>query len=738
MTILPFARRLAAGFALAAGFGHAQAQSAEPVDTVRFDSMGDYGNVGLLQMPSARMADDGQLTLGFSYVWPHERYTITMQALPWLETTLRYTNILNRAYGPVEFSGDQTGKDRSFDIKLRLIEESRWLPQIAIGLRDIAGTGNFSSEYLVANRRYGNWDFMLGLGWGQLGTRGQLRNPLRSLSSGFATRIKTVGEGGTIDMGSLFHGERTSLLFGVSYLTGIEGLTLKAELDGNDYQHEANNNNQPVRSPINLGANYRLNPWVDLSIALERGNRAMFQVVFKENLKSSGGFPKYDPPPEKIVPRPPAVHPSAALRAQISDSPAPTPASAAQRHTPSLQGVVSRLASAGFVVDSLELDAAGRRLTVWLSQHSWRNHAQAAGRAGRIIANSAPSDVEEIVIANLESGVESHRLTLWRRDLEQADTGSVAAEDLWRKAGNTAPQTHDTNTTEVRHKNPERYPTFHWQWAPGLRQHIGGPDNPYFYQIYLNIGGEVQIARGLSLSAAVGLNVYNNFAALKLPSDSKLPHVRSDIKDYLKQGKNNIARLQADYVLQASPNLYLKASAGLLEEMFAGAGVEALYRPYGERWALGGNLYKVRQRDYDQLFALRTYETATGHVDLHYRLPFYNIQASLSVGQYLAGDRGATLELSRQFGSGARVGIWATRTNVSAEQFGEGSFDKGIFITFPLDRISLFSSRSMLNFAWRPLTRDGGQKLVTGKPLNSLLHATDANALLAQWPSVLR
>lgn len=733
MSLPPFLRYMAAVFALAAGLGRALAQTGAPVDVVRFDSMGDYGNVGLLQMPTARMAPDGQLSLGFSRIWPHERYTVTMQVLPWLEATLRYTNTLNRLYGPAEFSGDQTWKDRGFDVKVRLLEESADNPEIALGLRDLAGTGAFSGEYLVANRRFYDWDFMLGLGWGQLGTRGHLRNPLRSLSSAFATRNRDVGQGGTVDFGTLFRGERVSLIAGVSYRTAIEGLTLKAEYDGNNYQHEAANNNLPVRSPINFGANYRLNPWVDLSLGFERGNRMMFQLVFKDNFKSSAGFPKYDPPPEKVVPRPfPIVAQPQAEKSQTQ------PTTTRPSVAPALERVASRLASAGFAVATLDIGAEGRRLIVRLSQRTWRNHAQAAGRAARVIANSAPPEVEEIVIAHLESGVETHRLTFWRRDLEQADTGAIAAEDLWRKTGSTAPQAYVAAPPNQHLTNPARYPAFRWQWSPGLRQHIGGPDDPYFYQIYLNIGGELQIAPGLSLTGSLGFDVHNNLDALKLPSDSQLPHVRSDIKEYLKQGKSNIARLQADYLMQWSPDLYLKASAGLLEEMFAGAGVEALYRPYDRRWSIGGNVYRARQRDYDQRFALRDYAVTTGHVDIHYRLPFYNIQTTLSVGRYLAGDRGATLELSRQIGNGARVGIWATRTNVSAEQFGEGSFDKGIYISFPMDRVSLFSSRNVLNFSWRPLTRDGGQKLAPGKPLGSLLQATDADALVAQWPAVLR
>lgn len=57
-----------------------------------------------------------------------------MQLFPWLETTLRYTDVRTRQYSSVEaFSGDQTYKDKAFDLKLRLWEESYWLPQVAVG-----------------------------------------------------------------------------------------------------------------------------------------------------------------------------------------------------------------------------------------------------------------------------------------------------------------------------------------------------------------------------------------------------------------------------------------------------------------------------------------------------------------------------------------------------------------------------------------------------------------------------
>ena len=43
----------------------------------------------------------------------------------------------------------------------------------------------------------------------------------------------------------------------MSYQTPWQPLVLKLEYEGNDYRHEPFRNNQPQRTPMNLGAVYR-------------------------------------------------------------------------------------------------------------------------------------------------------------------------------------------------------------------------------------------------------------------------------------------------------------------------------------------------------------------------------------------------------------------------------------------------------------------------------------------------
>ena len=48
------------------------------------------------------------------------------------------------------------------------------------------------------------------------------------------------------------------------------------------------------------------------------------------------------------------------------------------------------------------------------------------------------------------------------------------------------------------------------------------------------------------------------------------------------------------------------------------------------------------------------------------------------------------------------MGAFITKTNVTAEQFGEGVFDMGLCFSVPINQ-------EMFSFIWRPLTKDPEQ-----------------------------
>ena len=76
-----------------------------------------------------------------------------------------------------------------------------------------------------------------------------------------------------------------------------------------------------------------------------------------------------------------------------------------------------------------------------------------------------------------------------------------------------------------------------------------------------------------------------------MASDSVLPHVRTEIVNYLKDSRSlAINRFQLNYFKSRNKNLYYKLSAGYLESMFAGFGGEILYRPFNSNISVGAEL----------------------------------------------------------------------------------------------------------------------------------------------------
>ena len=76
------------------------------------------------------------------------------------------------------------------------------------------------------------------------------------------------------------------------------------------------------------------------------------------------------------------------------------------------------------------------------------------------------------------------------------------------------------------------------------------------------------------------------------------------------------------------------------------------------------------------------------------------------------------------------MGAYATKTNVSSRDFGEGDFDKGIYFSVPMDFILPRPSRARANILWQPLYRDGGAKLARRYGLFPLTSERDGEFLL--------
>ena len=238
------------------------------------------------------------------------------------------------------------------------------------------------------------------------------------------------------------------------------------------------------------------------------------------------------------------------------------------------------------------------------------------------------------------------------------------------------------------------------------------PDDPARYQVYADLSSEYSLSSHWAVRSTISINIDQNFdESNRKDSGSVLPRVRSDVVRYLDEGASGLDKLIIEGRNTYGSSLHYRGFAGVMEEMFSGAGGEVLYWPSKSRVAVGASVAYAKQRDYDRRLGHLDYDVITGHVSAYWASPFYNYDLAVHAGQYLARDVGATLEVRRTFRNGWQVGAWATMTDVSSEDFGEGSFDKGFYFQVPLDSIFGSNSRSKFGLRMRPIQRDGGQRL---------------------------
>lgn len=187
----------------------------------------------------------------------------------------------------------------------------------------------------------------------------------------------------------------------------------------------------------------------------------------------------------------------------------------------------------------------------------------------------------------------------------------------------------------------------------------------------------------------------------------------------------------------AYKDLFGRVSAGYLEDMFGGVSAEILWYPIGSRLALGAELNYARQRDFDMQFGFQDYGVVTGHASAYYDLG-NGFLGQVDAGRYLAGDWGATFSLDREFKNGFRVGGYFTLTDVSSEDYGEGSFDKGIRFEVPLSWLTGQPSKTILKQNIQPITRDGGARLNVDNRLHRSIRDYRGQELRDGWGRYLR
>lgn len=671
------------------------------------DSLNTFGMPGLIDMPMAYGFQDADLATSLAVTKDQTRTTLSFQITPRLTGAFRYSRIDNfRGTGDALF-------DRSFDLQYRFVDEGRIRPAIAVGLRDFAGTGLFSSEYVVASKTISpGFHISGGIGWGALGTYDSIDNPLGVFGDAFDRRPGFDGLGGEPNIDNWFRGP-AGVFAGVQWQVNDQ-LTLSAEYSSDDQSRQQGGDVDGLDAPINLGLQYRLQSGAVVQAQLLHGEALGVSAHFVLNPRKPPNGGDTSPAPIPVLQRGDVNADWAGPFRQdtIPDDGRTTVLSAL-------------LKNEGIILDAIAVQE--NRVRVQIRNTRYEIEPQAVGRTARSLAFAMPARIEIFEIELMQKGFPVSRVTLRRSDLERLDGAPDAIEQSLAAMQITAGN-DDLRLDALPSKG------LSWRIAPYLSLGVFDPDSPLRADLGIEASASYAITPSLSLSGTARGKVLGNRDDVTRQSNSVLPRVRSDQNLYDQASDVWVQRLTLDHFGKLSTNLYTRASAGYLEDMFAGLSGEVLWKPVDSRFALGAELNHVFQRDNDRLFGFEDYDydVTTGHVSAYYAMR-NGFDVQLDMGRYLAGDWGGTIGLDRRFGNGWSIGAFATLTDVSFADFGEGSFDKGIRFTVPLAWILGTPSQITPSMTLRPIQRDGGARLNLSNRLYPLVRDSHAPEMRDQW-----
>jgi hypothetical protein len=411
-----------------------------------------------------------------------------------------------------------------------------------------------------------------------------------------------------------------------------------------------------------------------------------------------------------------------------------------------------RLARALFEQDfrAVSIGYQHGRLEATLTNTRISSMPRAVGRAARTLLSFAPLEVREIRVTYMEGTLPVATYTFINVPLLQRYFNGLATREMIRpyvSIGYADPKALaeeadraetleafelplperlvvDTEGADFVALRSENVLGGRLTVAPGFSTFFNDPGGAFRYDLSLLGVYDRGFGAQRFLQAELRLPLYEDVSSVTNPSNSELPHVRSDIAEYRRDSQFKLMRLAGLKFYHPAPRVYARASAGIYEEMFSGAGGQVLYLPRDGRWAVDLDAHWVRQRDFEGWLGHQDYRTVTAIASLNYRMA-KGVTGTLRAGRFLAKDEGVRMEVKRRFASGWEVGAWYTVTNgndiTSPGSPSSPYHDKGIFMVWQLETLLTRDIQASTSFGIAPWTRDVGQLLNSPGELYSIL-----------------
>lgn len=652
---------------------------------------------GYFAMPSARMGEDGEIGVGYSYVSPYRNYNLRMQLFSHFEITGNYRvfhGIKDPVLSPFGF-GDLSDKGANFKWAILKPEDSDYtLPGLAIGLEDFIGTRAFHSQYLVLTQVIKDFNFEASLGFG------------KDRLGGFFGGVQWIP----------FHGCEYPLLAPFCLVAEYDATRYKSE------RREPHPKGRKVNSPINVGWKYRLWDRWDLSMSYMRGNSLAFSASTYYNFGNTTGLlPKINNPPPYTSP----IHNESLGPCRPEESLAPELAAAFRQQNLDLLEVR---------IYFNEWGQKGLRLRI-LNETYWEERALRC-RINDILAALMPCDIAEVIAVIDSEGFpiqEYHYNMDFVRKYAVNLIGFHELEIVTPLTDVTFCDPYGSSLLLFRQRN-----LFNFELSPNTHTFFGSSTGKFKYTLGVHgafngfLPGDIYYSILTAYNFATSLGKVNDFDIL---NPSQLINVRTDIIRYYNNKGFNLdeAYLQKNWNLGNA--CYGKLAAGYFEIEYGGVSTEFLYYPVNSPWAVGFEAAILKKRDYRGLGFTNKIRKLDGYIptyrkflgsqyfaNIYYDLECAEVAFKLTGGKFLANDYGVRGEITRYFPSGMTLTLWYTMTNGNDKINGKTYYDKGVWISMPFDIFYTHSERTRWGYGMSAWLRDVGVQALTGLQLYQLIN----------------
>jgi len=719
------------------------------------------GQSGYVNTPSAVVEADGTFSVGYGYDSPYGQLWVTSTILPALQVTGRYVSITgvpafaNSASDPAYGAGYGRYKDKVVDAKLQILKESKWLPAVALGASDVFGTELFKSQYAVATKTLGtarNVDISLGYGtkrvdglfagarwtslshpnWSVVAEYNSIdyKKDYAATMTGAANRRKGPAIGLEYRWGWL----------GIQAARGRDNFSVNAyvtipfgerEYIPKIYEPPVFQDKDPI--PLPSVAKWREDAGYGADLV-----RALAAQDFKNiRVGLDGRVLHLTLTNSRISNMGRAV--GRAVRTALAFKPAET-TTITVTYTVLDQPVTTY---EFFDLPKLEDYLAGKIdraafnnvvLVRYPDKSDVIRDDQQEWLAGLVdepvksppaavyapsAATPTPASAVLLRVGNESSSSDASMAppSVAATPAQAPDSGTqVKSDGKLRVAVG-----HEGDVVQVTSVDRE---SNRFKVAPKVGFFFNDPSGAFRYSISAAASYDRRLGDGLYLNSAAGLTLLETVSGVKQPSNSNLPHVRTDVAKYLGESRFALSRVLLNKYYNPAERWYVRGSVGLYEDMYRGGGAQALYLPKNSRWAADLSVDALQQRGYKRLFDSLDYKTVTAIASVHYKLP-RGITITARAGRFLARDEGVRVEFKRRFHSGIEVGAWYTRTNgndiTSPGAPGAPYHDRGIFLSIPFNSMLPMDSQGTAGFAISPWTRDVGQMVASPGDLYDMI-----------------